>query len=468
MSAKGPQRVVWSEGLLIGPQHLQQLDLYHERLLGMRLEAVETLHWGVVAVEFDPAALLSGQIKMQRLHVVLPDGAVLALDPGDPELPASRQVDGHFPHGQAALEVFIGLPREREGIDNYAEGRDGAGRYRIALREVRDASAPERRSEVAFGQRNARLLFGDEPQADYVVLKLAEIGRDSAGQLVWLDAYVPSCLRVAASPFLLAGMRRLLEAMTNRRRALNQGRRQSAQAGAVEWSAMDVTRYLLLSTINGFIPVLQHYLDSGDQAPRALYLALSEFAGQLSTFSSEADPTQLPKFAYRDLGGTFEELFARVISLLFATVSEHCVTVTLTPREDGMYVAQLSDERLRRCKRFLLTVQTDLPERQVAVQLPQFAKLAAWSEIQSIVRAATPGAPLEVNHRPPSEVPLRAGHVYFDIAVQNPYWRKVVQERELAVYLPPFFEPTSTQLALIAVMDRDNSQASERADASRS
>ena len=28
-----PHRVVWSEGLLVSPQHLQQADLYHERLL---------------------------------------------------------------------------------------------------------------------------------------------------------------------------------------------------------------------------------------------------------------------------------------------------------------------------------------------------------------------------------------------------------------------------------------------------
>ena len=57
MTANGPQRVVWSEGLLIGPQHLQQLDLYHERLLGMRLEALDSLPWGLVSLELDGAAI---------------------------------------------------------------------------------------------------------------------------------------------------------------------------------------------------------------------------------------------------------------------------------------------------------------------------------------------------------------------------------------------------------------------------
>ncbi|HEX4351526.1 MAG TPA: type VI secretion system baseplate subunit TssK, partial [Polyangiales bacterium] len=169
MTANGPQRVVWSEGLLIGPQHLQQLDLYHERLLAMRLEAVESLHWGVVRVELDVAALAAGHVKLQRLQAVMPDGAVLALEPGDPELPTLRHVDGHFPPTRRVLEVFVGLPREREGLENYTEGSESSARYRIARREVRDATAPQRRSEVAFGQRNASVLLGDEPQSDHVV-----------------------------------------------------------------------------------------------------------------------------------------------------------------------------------------------------------------------------------------------------------------------------------------------------------
>jgi type VI secretion system protein ImpJ len=264
---------------------------------------------------------------------------------------------------------------------------------------------------------------------------------------------VPSCLRVATSPFLLAGMRRLLELMTTRRRSLHEARRQAGRA-ALEWNAMDVTRYLLLSTINGFVPILHHFVEPGDVAPRAAYCALSQLAGQLCSFVADSDPGQLPKFSYRDLGGTFEELFARITALLLATVSEHYISVPLRTREDGLYVAELHDERMRQCDRFVLEVQTDVPERQVASQLPQFAKLASSSQIQSIVRAATPGAPLEVNFRPPPEVPVKANHVYFDIAQDNPFWKRIVSERELALYLPPFFEPSRTKLVLMALPAR--------------
>ncbi len=74
---KAPLRVVWSEGLLMSPQHLQQLDVYHERLVGARLDALHPLNWGVVRVEIDRRALESGQVRVQELTVVLPDGLVI-------------------------------------------------------------------------------------------------------------------------------------------------------------------------------------------------------------------------------------------------------------------------------------------------------------------------------------------------------------------------------------------------------
>jgi type VI secretion system protein ImpJ len=100
-----------------------------------------------------------------------------------------------------------------------------------------------------------------------------------------------------------------------------------------------------------------------------------------------------------------------------------------------------------------------MPERQVAVQLPTFAKIAAVDDIQSILRAATPGAPVEVEHRPPPEVPLRPGQVHFEIDTHNAYFHKAREERALAVYLPPFYAPSRTELTLFGIGARTPSRA---------
>jgi type VI secretion system protein ImpJ len=458
MSAKGPHRIVWSDGLLMAPQHLQQLDLYHERLLGQRLDAVSILNWGVLAIDLDRRALRSGQVQLNKFRGVMPDGSVLDLDTGDAELPKSRPIGELFPHSQRVLEVFLALPREREGIDNYAEDGGQTVRYRIAKRAVRDIASPQHSIELPFGQRNLTLMFGGEALDDYIAIKVLEIVRDDSGGLVPSDPYVPPCLRIDASPFLIAGLRRLLQTMVTRHKALSEARRQTS-ASTVEFTASDVTRFLLLSTINGFIAPMQHMVESGDLSPRVVYLSLCQFAGQLCTFSIEADPGRLPKFMYTDLRATFEELFARMTALLLSTIDSHFISVPLQAQDNGMHLGKLDDDRLATCDRFLIAVKTDLPEPQVAARLPQLAKIASWDEVHKILSAAAPGAPVQVTYRPPPEIPVKAGLVYFTIATDNTYWRNLLSERKIAVYLPPFFEPSRTQVELMAVPRRAGGSA---------
>src|SRR3954468_12063501 len=117
---KAPQRVVWSEGMLISPQHLQQADLYHERLLDARLGALAPFSWGVAHVALDPGALGAEQVKLTSFLGVLPDGLFLRFDGGDPECPPARPLQGHFPPTQPALDVYLGAPKERDGVPSLA------------------------------------------------------------------------------------------------------------------------------------------------------------------------------------------------------------------------------------------------------------------------------------------------------------------------------------------------------------
>ena len=120
-----------------------------------------------------------------------------------------------------------------------------------------------------------------------------------------------------------------------------------------------------------------------------------------------------------------------------------------------MYVAAPKEERFWSCQRFLLAVKTDLPEQPTATQLPRLSKLASDSEINGILSAATPGAPLEVTYRPPPEIPVKAGHVYFTVATDNTYWRSISGEKSIALYLPALFNRSTTSVQLMGVLGRE-------------
>ena len=61
---RAAHKVVWTEGLLMAPQHLQQQDLYYEALLCDRLDAVDPFNWGVLRIELDKKSLSANQVQL--------------------------------------------------------------------------------------------------------------------------------------------------------------------------------------------------------------------------------------------------------------------------------------------------------------------------------------------------------------------------------------------------------------------
>jgi type VI secretion system protein ImpJ len=451
------QRVVWSEGMLVSPQHMQQQDLYHERLLDERISALSPYRWGVVSVEIDAGALGSGQLRVTKFVGVLPDGLYLAFEGKDHEAPPTRPIGEHFPPAQAICEVFLAVQKEREGVPSVSTEQPGGApstkaaraRFRASARPVADLTGDAADMSMSFARRNIVVLFGDEARDDYDAIKIAEIVRDGTGAFLNGEAYIPPVLRVDASAFLMAGIRRLLALMVAKQRQLA-GNRNQRSGASIDFNAGDVTRFLQLSAVNGAIPILSYAAANGEINPTQLYLAVIQLVGQLATFSTDVEPWSLPAFAHTDLRGTFEELFARA-TMLLRTVREGFMSVPLELNQ-SVYVGKIDDERVATATHLLLSIRAEMPDDQVASKLPALCKISSQSQLPQVLRsAATPGVPIQVTHRPPAEIAIRAGVTYFQLNLGSEYWRNIVQEKTVAIYLAPPFDPSRVKVELLAV-----------------
>jgi type VI secretion system protein ImpJ len=448
---KPPQRVIWTEGLLMTPQHMQQLDRFHEGRVDVRLDAVESENWGVLACELDMPALDTGMVAVREFAGVLPDGTPVAFDSTTRDAPASRPVEGHLAPHQAVLEVFVGLARSHEARNNVGASKGALTRYFAAtdLTHDRYGEAPPQDVDVACV--NLRLLFGDEAREDYSAVKVAEIQRAADGRLVLADDYIVPCRRVSASPALSRLLDTLLTSMNARRTALLETVRQRGDS-TVEFTAADVTRYLLLATINSYLPVLRHIVVTGDMSAKATYLLLCQLAGQLSTFTTDFDPNDVPKFVYQDLRSTFGTIFSALEGLMRATLAKRYISVQLLSRGDAMHVGEISDDRFLQCPQFLVGVRSSVPEGQVPEALPRVAKLASATDINSLLAAATSGVELQATMKPPAQIPTKAGMTYFTVRTDSDYWRNILVERRIAMYIPTPFTPSDTHIELFGII----------------
>jgi len=444
-------RVIWREGMLISPQHLQQQELFEHQCLHERLAASTPLSWGVQAVEFDSGALKSGRLELTRFEGALPDGTDLR---GNLEVP-SRTIGDHFPTTSKLLEVHIGLPVLREGVANFHEvDSEWRGRFLSTERSVGDIAMNKNTRNIHVGAPAPVLLFGPEKDEDHVKLKLGEIVRDEDGSFMLSETYIPPVLHIGASSVIMAGLRELMSLSVVKQRALTATRRQR-DASSIEFAANDVTRYLFLNAINSGIPLLKHISEEPRTSPLAAYLTLLSYAGGLSSFTGEIDPSSFPRFAFLDLRSCFATMFQNIKTMLGAAVKDMSIKIPLEAREDGMWIGRLSEQKMVDCKDWVLAVKHKAPEQEIANKLPQLSKMSSWKHISAIVKSATPGVPLVPTHRPPNEIAIKPDLVYFMIKKDDQYWRDMLQERTIALYIPPPFDPKQTEVRMMGIPRTD-------------
>ena len=104
-------KVMWSEGMFLQPQHFQQQDRYVGRQLEGRLSSSVAWPWGLVALQVDDAALLQGRLALVGARGVLPDGLVFSV-PGDDPAPAAFEV----PADVRDQVVVLAVPMARPGV----------------------------------------------------------------------------------------------------------------------------------------------------------------------------------------------------------------------------------------------------------------------------------------------------------------------------------------------------------------
>ena len=104
-------KVIWSEGMLLQPQHLQQHDRYLHNTIENRVAGLRPYSWGFTRLVIDEQLLAQGKLALLACAGVLPDGTTFNL-PQDDALPAPLDI----PEDARDTMVMLALPLRRQGI----------------------------------------------------------------------------------------------------------------------------------------------------------------------------------------------------------------------------------------------------------------------------------------------------------------------------------------------------------------
>ncbi len=424
-------KVLWTEGMFLQPQHFQQQDRYVARQLEGRLSAAGPWPWGLVSLQVDEPALLQGRVAISGARGVLPDGVAFSV-PGDDPAPLAFEV----PADVRDQVVVLAVPLARPGVpESDIETADGAmpPRFRASDIDVADSHAASlREAPLQIGRLNLRLMLARDANEGYTTIGVARIVERRADGRVTLDPnYVPPMLH-APGHLVLDGYLREVHGMLFQRGEALAGRLvQPGRAGMGE-----IQDFLLLQVVNRFQPQFAHLQRLPVLHPERLYDLCLGLAGELATFRDPRRPVAYPEYRHDDLATCFRAVMTDLRQSLSMVLEQTALPIDLQDRKHGVRVAIIADVELQRTASFVLAVNAHMPGDALRARFPTQVKIGPAERIRDLVNLQLPGVTLRALPVAPRQIPYHAGFTYFELETRgNELWKQLETSGGLAMHI---------------------------------
>jgi type VI secretion system protein ImpJ len=424
-------QVIWSEGMFLEPQHLQQADRHAERRLEGRVRPVAGHPWGFTRLTLDESALGLGKLALTAASGILPDGTPFDFPAEDmPPLPLEPAAD------VKDARIVLAVPLRRAGgldVDLEAGDEQRLTRYRPDTLDVPDATlASQRTALVQVGHLAARLMLERDATDAYATLGVARVvERRADNQLVLDKNFVPPVLAVDGNGILAGYLREILGLLHQRSEALAGRLGQPGRGGVGE-----IADFLLLQTANRFEPVFRHLATLPALHPERLYSTCLMLAGDLSIFAREnRRPADYPVYNHDDPQACFVPLLTDLRRSLSMVLEQSAIPITLHERKFGVRVAIIPDQELLRSASFVLAVNAQVPGDTIRQRFPNQIKIGPVEKIRDLVNLQLPGITLRNLPVAPRQLPYHAGFNYFELERSSELWKQLQQSGGLAMHV---------------------------------
>lgn len=425
------RKVIWSEGMFLQPQHLQQHDRYIERLIEGRTQPIAAYSWGYAVLTLDEAALALGKVAIGAARGIFPDGT-----PFDFPADNSGPLPLDFPPDAKEELVVLALPLRREGSPEAdLSGDDATGLTRYAPDELDIADntlASGQAALVQIGDLRMKLMLKRDATDAYATLGVVRVvERRVDNQLVLDKAYIGPTLAVRGNQTLAGYVREIHGLLHQRGEALGARLSQPGRGGVAE-----IADFLLLQTVNRFEPVYKHLGEVSVLHPRDLYQTCLMLAGDLCTFSRETRrPPDYPEYIHDDPQACFGPVMADLRRSLSMVLEQTAIPIELQDRKYGVRVAIVPDHELLRSAAFVLAVNAQMPGDALRVRFPTQVKMGPVERLRDLVNLQLPGIVLRALPVAPRQIPYHAGFTYFELERGSEMWKQLQKSGGLAMHI---------------------------------
>lgn len=427
-------KVIWSEGQFLRPQHFQQQERYFERYVEGRVTPLQAASWGFDELELDRDLLAIGKLTVKRARGVFPDGTPFSIPDLDPAVTPME-----VPVTLRDASVMLALPLRRAGAleSDRRANADGLARQVVREIELRDvtqetpATAP-----VEVGGLRMRLIASGTPTEDFACIPVAHVVECRPDRQVMLDErFMPSVSRIKACPPLDTFLTELLGMLRQRLDAFAVIVGSGGRGGVAE-----IRDFLSLQAIGRYEALVRHFSESPNVHPELFYRWGLVISGDFAALTTERRrAASFPNYRHEDLRATFEPLMAALRVYTPNPAVSPVVPITVELKRPNYYLARIPDLTLLDSSAFVLAVRADMSEKQLERSFPQMATIAPVTRLAALVQSHDPGFTLSSLPQIPPNIPFRTNHVYFELLRNSPMWADMKGSGAFGLFVPDGF-----------------------------
>lgn len=334
-----PDAIQWHEGMLLTPQHFQQLAARSEELVYYHALSASPFNWGIRHLKIDPVTLVGGVFRILELEAVLPDGLIVTHIPSDPD-PLEIDLNDHMDAlvGKAAT-INLATPVRRLG------GRLSSGelpRYVSVEGPVTsDEATGEGEARIPRLRPRLSLVIEETLPQKFTGFPVARVElRDEA---FTVTSFCPAQLSVSrTSPLgeISQGIARRL-----REKSTYLAERAHAPAAQTDYANLHHNQ-LMIHGLVAALPALEAMLKTEQVHPFPLYLHLCNVAGHMAAVGGASAPPILLTYDHADPRQAYESVSAFIMQML-DRVSELYTAIPFK-EEEGVYTLDVQADWLKR------------------------------------------------------------------------------------------------------------------------
>jgi type VI secretion system protein ImpJ len=422
-------KILWSEGLTLGPQHFQLQDIYHETRLHSVASAMNPYYWGVRTVQWNVDGLGHDRLSAESMSVIFPDGATYDA-PGADLLPESVDLS-RLPADAQTFTFHVALAVVKPHGGNVEPN----GRYVRHDTEALDLYSEAVPIDLPMLKKQARLVSDFSPRDPLTSVAAVRLRRAQEGGFEIDHSFIPPSVAIGAAPRLRRMLESLISALTAKVESLQRTHRK-ATADTYEMSKGDISSWWMLNIVSTASVLLTHIARTPGHHPQVLYEQLLTLAGGLMTFSDRYRASDLPAYRHDALGAVFAKMDALVRDLVDTVISTKYFMIALVadPHRPSLLCAILDPKKVTKDTQLCLAVSANMPAVELVAAVPIRLKVGSPDDLEKILISALPGVPLTHMPQVPAAVPVRPNCYYFALSHRSPLYENALMIGELAVY----------------------------------